>query len=168
MREVQVYHSAWRMHCLITASILLVCGGIFIIHIHKSMLGWIAGWVSILFFGFCTIVMAYTILKERLIRQPFLTITDKYLIINSPKTKAINLSDVESFSLKNICDSKFITVRYKSHVRRQEIERTNIFKHIMRSADTCIIKAQDSITVTGLDTKPEHLLELLNERLRSI
>ncbi len=168
MREVQVYHSAWRMLCLITASILLVCGGIFIIHIHKSMLGWIAGWVSILFFGFCAIAMAYTILKERLTRQPFLTITDKYLIINSPKTKAINFSDVESFSLKNICDSRFITVRYKTHVRRKEITNSNIIKRLTHSADTCIIKAQDSITVTGLDTKPEHLLELLNERLRSI
>lgn len=168
MNHIQVYHSAWRMLCLITASILLVCGGIFIIHIHKSMLGWAAGWVSILFFACCTIVMAYTILKERLTHQPFLTITDKYLIINSQKTKVINLSDVESFSLKNVCDSEFITVRYKSHVRRQEITNSNIIKRIMHSADTCIIKAQDTITVTGLDTKPEHLLELLDERLHSI
>lgn len=168
MKEVRVYHSAWRMLCLITASILLVCGGILIIHIHKSMLGWAAGWVSILFFGCCTIVMAYTILKERLTQQPFLTITDKYLITNSPETKAINFSDVESFSLKNICDSKVITVRYKTHVRRQEITNNNIIKRFMHSADTCIIKAQDTITVTGLDTKPEYLLELLNERLHSL
>ena len=110
MREVQVYHSAWRMLCLITASILLVCGGIFIIHIHKSMLGWIAGWVSILFFGFCTIVMAYTILKERLIRQPFLTITDKYLIINSPKTKAI-----KSSFYKSVPDQMFIRLFITFH-----------------------------------------------------
>ncbi|MBR4307818.1 MAG: hypothetical protein IKT83_07515 [Bacteroidaceae bacterium] len=168
MKEVQIYHSAWRMLCLITASILLVCGGILIIHIHKSMLGWIAGWASILFFGCCTIVMAYTMLKERLTHQTFLTITDKYLITSSPETKVINFSDVESFSLKSVCDSKFITVRYKSHVRRQEITNSNIIKRIMHSADTCIIKAQDTITVTGLDTKPEHLLELLNERLHSL
>ena len=46
--------------------------------------------------------MLYGMLKERLTGKPFLTITDKCIIIETMKQTIVNFADVESFEVMKV------------------------------------------------------------------
>ncbi len=97
MEEIKIYHSLWRMLLLFLGSILFVCGGIYILHMHKNVYHLVVGWVSILFFGCCGIVLLWSFLKERLFDQPHLTINDEGISYRGMKTWHVRFADVASF-----------------------------------------------------------------------
>lgn len=166
MEEIHIYRSPWRLLFFVFLGILMTGLGVFILHVQKNMFQWIIGWVDILFFGFCTFWVALSLLKERLMNQPFLTITDESLVCRSPQTLVVNFADVESFSIEKVNDSSFIAIHYKPNVERQKMEDASIFGRLCRSMNSRLINAQDSITVTGMNMKGEQLCDLLNERLK--
>ena len=170
MEEVKIYQSLWRMMLLILASTLFVCGGIFIIHMHRNAYELIAGWVGILFFGSCGIAFIYSLMKERLFDKPHMTITDKEFIYRRVKTAHVRFADVESFTVRNFkfngSETNFVTINYKPDIERKKMEDASIFGYLFRSLNKQLINAQESISVTGISLTADELCRLLNERLK--
>ena len=140
---------------------------VFIIHVHRNMFEWVIGWVGIVFFGICCLAWLYSMLKERLMHRPFLTITSDCLICQAPRKMVVNFADVSSFSIKNVQNSSFIAIHYKPNVERQQMENASILGYLFRTMNKQLINAQDSITTAGLSMKAEDLCNLLNERLNN-
>ena len=85
------------MLLLVMASFAIAVAGLFIaIHSPKGF-HIIVGWISVVFFGLGGLYMLYGMLKEKLTGKPFLTITDKCIIIETMKQTIVNFADVESF-----------------------------------------------------------------------
>ncbi|MBP5393462.1 MAG: hypothetical protein J6Y59_06575 [Bacteroidaceae bacterium] len=166
MEKVKIYYSLWRMLLLILASILFVLAGIFILHMHNNMFQLVAGWVSILFFGFCGIAFLCSFLKERLFDQPHLTITDEELTYRRVKTSHVRFADVASFEVRKLGDNEFIAINYKPNVERQKMQDASIFGFLLRSMNKQLINAQESISVSDISMKADELCQLLNEKLK--
>ena len=168
MEKVKIYYSLWRMLLLILACILFVLAGIFILHMQRNMFHLVAGWVSILFFGFCGIAFLCSFLKERLFDQPHLIITDEELIYRRVKTSHVRFADVASFEVRKLGDNEFIAINYKPDVERQKMENASIFGFLLRSMNKRLINAQESISVSDISMKANELCHLLNERIKRI
>ena len=166
MEEIKIYHSIWRMMLLILACILFVLGGIFILHMHRNVFELVVGWVGILFFGCCSILYLYSLLKERLFDQPHLTISDESLTYRRYKTIHVRFADVESFEVRKLGDNEFIAINYRPDVERQKMQDASIIELGMRSLNKRLIDAQESISVVGISIKADELCRLLNERLK--
>ena len=166
MKEVKIYHSLWRALLLILASILFVLAGIFIIHMHKNVFHLVVGWVSIVFFGFCGIVLLWSFLKERLFDQPHLTINDEGISYRGMKTWHVRFADVASFEVRRLGDNNFVAINYKPDVERQKMQDASIFSYLCRSMNKRLINAQESISVSDISMKANELCHLLNERLK--
>ncbi len=156
------------MMLLILASILLVCCGIFILHMHRNIFELVAGWGCILFFGCCGILMLYSLLKERLFDQPHLTITDEGFCYRRYKTMHVRFADVESFKVRKVYGQDFIAINYKPDVERQKMQDASIFGYLFRSMNKRLIDAQDSISAAAMSMKADELCHLLNQRLKRI
>ena len=166
MEELRIYQSPWRLLLLTFGSIAMTALSVFMIHFHRNLFVWVAGWIGILFFGLCSLVYLFSMFKEWLMHRPFLTIKDDCLIRQAPRKLVVNFADVESFSVRKVRDSAFIAIHYKPNVERQKMENASIFGYLFRSMNKQLINAQDSITTTGLSMKAEDLCDLLNERLK--
>lgn len=156
------------MLLLFLGSILFVLAGIFIIHMHKNVFHLVVGWVSIVFFGFCGIVLLWSFLKERLFDQPHLTINDEGISYRGMKTWHVRFADVASFEVRRLGDNNFVAINYKPDVERQKMEDAGIFDRLLRSMNKQLINAQESISVTDISMTADELCHLLNERLKRI
>lgn len=166
MEEVKIYYSLWRMMLLFLASILFVLGGIFILHMHRNMFHLVVGWVSILFFGCCGIILLRSFLKERLFGQAHLTINDEELTYRRFRTIHVRFADVASFEVREIGDNEFVAINYKPDVERQMMQDANIFGYLYRSMNKRLIDAPESISVSDISLTANELCHILNERLR--
>lgn len=166
MKEVKIYHSLWRMMLLILACILFVLGGIFILHMHRNVFELVVGWVGILFFGCCGIVLLFSFLKERFFGQAHLTINNEELTYRRFRTIHIRFADVASFEVREIGDNEFVAINYKPDVERQKMQDASIFGYLFRSMNKRLIDALDSISVTDISMEADELCHLLNERLK--
>ena len=166
MEEIKIYQSPWRVLLLTLCSILMTAASVFIIHFHRNMFEWVIGWVGTVFFGICCLAWLYSMLKERLMHKPFLTITSDCLICQAPRKMVVNFADVESFSVGKVRDSSFIAIHYKPNVERQKMENASIFGYLFRTMNKQLINAQDSINTTGLSMEAETLCNLLNKHLK--
>ena len=166
MKEIKIYSSLWRMMLLILACLLFVFVGIFILHMHRNVFHLVAGWVSILFFGCCGILLLCSFLKERLFGQAHLTINDKELTYRRFRTIHVRFADVASFEVRKFNNNDFIAINYKPDVERQKMQDASIFGYLVRSMNKRLIDAQESISVVGISIKADELCHLLNERLK--
>lgn len=166
MKEIKIYHSLWRMMLLILACLLFVFVGIFILHMHRNMFHLVVGWLTILFFGCCGIMLLFSFLKERLFGQAHLTINDEELIYRRVKTSHVRFADVESFKVREFNGHDFIAINYKPNVERQKMQKTSIFSNLYRSMNKRLIDAPESISSTDISMKADELCHLLNERLK--
>ena len=166
MKEIKIYHSLWRMMLLILACILFVLGGIFILHMHRNVFELVVGWVGILFFGCCGIMLLFSFLKERLFGQAHLTINDEELTYRRFRTIHVRFADVASFEVREIGDNEFVAINYKPDVERQIMQNASIFGYLLRSMNKRLIDAPDSISVTDISMKADELCHLLNQRLK--
>lgn len=167
MEEVKIYQSPWRLLLLTFASIAMTALSVFMIHFHRNLFEWVAGWIGILFFGLCSLIYLFSMFKEWLMHRPFLTIKDDCLIRQTPRKMVVNFADVESFSVGKVQDTAFIAIHYKPNVERQKMENASIFGCLFRTLNKQLINAQDSITTAGLSMEAEDLCNLLNERLKN-
>jgi len=122
------------------------------------------GWLSIIFFGICSLVYLYQVLNEKIFKKPYITITDTCLEWNRIfRRKIIYFRDVESFSIYTIStgkggDSPYIGLRYRNQLLRKE---PNFFVRIFNK------KVYDeSIPVQYLTLKPQEICDILNNRLK--
>lgn len=168
MEEIKIYHSLWRMMLLILACILFVLGGIFILHMHRNVFELVVGWVGILFFGCCGIVLLWSFLKERLFDQPHLTINDEGISYRGMKTWHVRFADVASFEVRKLGDNNFVAINYKPVVELQKMENASILGRLLRSMNKRLINAQESISTVGINMTADELCHLLNQRLKRI
>ena len=113
MEEIRIYHSLWRMLLLVLASFAFAVACFFMtLHSSKGF-DIVVGWVGVVFFGLGGLYMLYGMLKERLTGRPFLTITDKSLIIEKMKQTIVNFADVQSFRVVKMGRQEFVAVHYK-------------------------------------------------------
>lgn len=81
-------------------------------------------------------------MKERITKQPSITITDESVKVSGGKSQEIRFADVDSFVLKKFIVSSMIVINY-----------------ISEKATPGAIGASD------LTMKPKEIVEILNERL---
>ena len=154
------------MMLLILACILFVLGGIFILHMHRNVFHLVVGWLTILFFGCCGIMLLFSFLKERLFGQAHLIINDEELTYRRFRTIHVRFADVASFEVRKLGDNNFVAINYKPVVELQKMENASIFGRLFRSMNKRLIDAQESISVVGINIKADELCHLLNERLK--
>ena len=154
------------MMLLLGASLLFILAGIFILHMHRNIFHLVVGWVSILFFGFCGIMLLFSFLKERLFGQAHLIINDEELTYRRFRTIHVRFADVASFEVRKFGENDFIAINYKPDVERQIMQNASIFSYLLRSMNKRLIDAQESISVVGINIKADELCHLLNERLK--
>ena len=141
MNEIKVCHSVWKTLLIILTDLLIVALGVY--GTLKGIAPVIA-WFLIIFFSFAVLITAYPLLKERITRQPYLTITDEYVQVDSRKLMEIRYADVDSFQLKQFLVDRMIVVNYRSE------------------------KATPAeILVSNLTVKPKDLLAILNDCLEN-
>ena len=154
------------MMLLILACLLFVFAGIFILHMHRNMFHLVVGWLTILFFGCCGIVLLFSFLKERLFGQAHLTINDEELTYRRFKTTHVRFSDIASFEVRKLGDNEFVAINYKPGVERQMMQNASIFGYLYRSMNKRLINAPDSVSVTDISMTADELCHLLNQRLK--
>ena len=166
MKEIKIYSSLWRMMLLILACLLFVFAGIFILHMHRNVFHLVVGWLTILFFGCCGIMLLFSFLKERLFDQAHLTINDEELTYRRFRTIHVRFADVASFEVRKLGDNEFVAINYKPDVERQMMQDASIFGYLLRSMNKRLIDAPDSISVTDISMEADELCNILSKRIK--
>ena len=167
MKEIKIYSSLWRMMLLILACILFVLAGIFILHMHRNVFHLVVGWLTILFFGCCGIMLLFSFLKERLFGQAHLTINDEELTYRRFRTIHVRFAYIASFEVRKLNEIEFVAINYKPGVERQMMQDNSIFDYLIRSMNKRLIDAPDSISVTDISMEADELCRLLNEKVKN-
>lgn len=139
MNEIKIYHSVWKTALTILADLLIVALGVFAIRMGSTP---VIAWFLVVFFCVAILITAYPLLKERITKQPSITITDESVKVSGGKSQEIRFADVDSFVLKKFIVSSMIVINY-----------------ISEKATPGAIVASD------LTMKPKEIVEILNERL---
>lgn len=141
MNEIKVYHSVWKSAITIVLNLLLMALGVS---------GVLSGTTPILagclaaFFGFAAVMTAWPLVKERITKEPYLTITDDCVKVSGRKGQAFRYAEVESFVLRRFLFDGIIEVNYRN-------ERMT----------------PGAIMVSDLAIKLKELHAILNERLEA-
>ena len=139
MNEIKVYHSVWKAAITIVADLLLVALGVWGILGGKTPI--LAGFF-VVFFSFAVVMTVWPLVKERITKEPYLTITDDCVKVSGRKGQEFRYADVESFRLRRVLFDGMIEVNYRN-------ERAT----------------PGAIMVSDLAIKMKELHAILNERL---
>ena len=120
MNEIKVYHSVWKMAIYIVGCFLFAEGGWYMIGHPRNNLDIFMGWLGVLFFGLGGLMLLYLAVKEFLLRNPYLTITDKSVIARSLTTKEYLLEDIDYFEYQRAL--KLIGIHYKKGIGRRKMK----------------------------------------------
>ena len=103
------------------------------------------------------------------IRKPRLIITDYSVTVNAEEPWEVFFEEVDSFYSSHFKKQELICIRYKKDVEAgisdQEIESNRIFR--IRYPENLHPGAPYDIYVTGLSKKPQEILNMLNEHIKS-
>lgn len=168
METIKINYSLWRMLIASLVCIAFVAVSLFNLEHAKDLFATIMSWVSIVFFGFGSILLPYVALKERIKWYAYLTITDEEVITKTMKTSIIRFADVEVFKVAHHKLSPFISVRYKRDLEKQNLDNAKPHSRVIRNLNSSFINKQGSIILTGTSANPEILCNLLNERIENI
>ena len=168
MEDVKVYHSIWKYSFLILVFFAFSIGLFWTLD-YRSGYNWIL-WLGILFSAGGGVIFLYMIFIERILHQPYYTITDNGIILNAYKKFEIKFSDVKNFSLSEIkhniyVKSRFISIHYKKNIERKKYNKASRLGRYIRDFNERVSSAHEAIPADGLTIKPQQLCDLLNERL---
>lgn len=164
MNEIRIYHSAWKMAIYIIGCFVFVASGWYVICNPRNYLDIFMGWLGVLFFGMGGLMLLYLAIKEFLLRNPYLTITDKSIIARSLTTKEYLLEDIDYFEYQRAL--KLIGIHYKKGIGRRKMKEASIIGRFVRKMNVEFLNTQEALSAYGLSMEPEDLCELLNSRLR--
>ena len=139
MNEIKVYHSVWRLAITIVVDLLLAAFGVWCVLSGTTPI--LAGCLAA-FFCFAIVMTAWPLVKERITKEPYLTITDDCVKVSGRKGQEFRFADVESFRLRRFLFDGMIEVNYHN-------ERTT----------------PGAIMASDLAIKLKDLHAILNERL---
>lgn len=174
MEEIKIYRSLLFNFAMIIGSIAFVLGGYYCIKylsedvvpfhlfdLYLNVNGVVFGWISIIFFGLCGVVVTCMTFKQMLFKTPYMVIGSDGFTVDAVPPLNISFADIESFGGININGSKFILVNYKEGVKH---ERTTA-QRVVGNLNKVITGTTNEISVTGLKLSPEEVYYLLDERL---
>jgi hypothetical protein len=166
MEETRIYRIVWKN--VLAAIICLVFTAISVVSLCQGKDS--AGKTTLgLFFGLGGLFLLYLTLKVRF--RPYLTVTDKCLIQSrtdkSLPDYTIRFSEVDHFELTpfNILFplERDLKVYYKKDKDKQIVFSPTFLGRI---AAKLFSGADDYIAISGINMKPQQLLDLLNDRVR--
>ena len=139
MNEIKIYHSVWKSAITIVVDLMLVALGVWGILGGKTPI--LAGFFAV-FFCFAAVMTAWPLVKERINKEPYLTITEDCVKVSGRKGQEFRFADVESFRLRRFLFDGIIEVNY--HNERM---------------------TPGAIMVSDVAIKMKDLYAILNERL---
>jgi len=166
MEEIRIYRIVWKN--LLAVIVCLVFTAISFIRLCQGKDN--TGVVAVgLFFGLGGLFLLYLTLKVRL--RPYLTVTDKCLIQSRTDRflpdHTILFAEVDHFELTpfNILLplERDLKVYYKKDKDQQKVFSSTFFGRI---AAKLFSGADEYIATSGINMKPQQLLDLLNERIK--
>jgi hypothetical protein len=146
MEEIRIYHTFWRKELFIAILCLAATFCLpFIGTFKPGELG------VMLFLGLMGLFILFTVFRERLLRRPYLTITDECIIEKREHYPeiVIRFNKVKFFERE--------TVRFLGHTSNTG----KIIVHLKNGNGFVNI-----ISANGLTMKSQQLFDLLNERLK--
>ena len=111
MNEIKVYHSVWKVAITIVMDLLMVAFGVWGILDRKAP---VIGWFFVLFFVLTIVMTVWPLVKERITKEPYLTITDDCVKVAWRKGQEFRFADVESFVLRRFLFDGMIEVNYRN------------------------------------------------------
>ena len=111
MNEIKVYHSVWKSAITIVADLLIVALGVWAILSGTTPV--LAGFLAA-FFCFAAGMTVWPLLKEKITKEPYLTITDDCVKVSGRKGQEFRYADVESFVLRRFLFDGMIEVNYRN------------------------------------------------------
>ena len=111
MNEIKVYHSVWKSAITIVVDLMLVALGVRGILSGTTPI--LAGFLAA-FFCFAAVMTAWPLVKERVTKEPYLTITDDCVKVSGRKGQEFRFADVESFGLKCFLFDGIIEVNFRN------------------------------------------------------
>ena len=111
MNEIKVYHSIWKSAITIVVDLLLMALGVSGVLSGTTPI--LAGFLAA-FFCFASVMTAWPLVKERITKEPYLTITDDCVKVAGRKGQEFRFADVESFVLKRFLFDGMIEVNYRN------------------------------------------------------
>ena len=166
MEEIKIYNSAWRGLLLHLGCLVCCAISVFLIYHPENIFHLIIGWVGVVFFVFGYIIILLDIAIQSVTGQPFMTITDKDIILHGRKQTVIKFADVESFSVVKMNKQKFIVIHYKPNVERTKMDKAGTFGRFIRSINYMLVGGQETISTIGTSMDTQELCNMLNERLK--
>ena len=166
MNEIRIYHTPWRMLLLIAGCFVFIILSVDLIQGSHQWLGY----ATILFFGICGLYLLTAAVKEYVFRRPYITVTDKHIVLQRWKTQTIRLEDVETFKVARTGDQKFVAVIYTPEAKRRIKKESDTAGNLFRAVNSRLTtqkNALDYISVTGTALSAQELCDILNERLKS-
>ena len=171
--EIKIFRSVWKNILLSLASFAFAALGVLISldEGKNDLTVFVVSWVCIPFSILGGLIIAYKVLKERLLQTPFLVITDKKVVLNDNDTSEIPFADVEAFFLADMQIPKaaknvtLIGIRYKEDAEQLRWDNANRTSRAVRKSNMRSVGVQEVIPTVGLTIKPQALCNLLNKRL---
>lgn len=164
MEDIHIYSSVRKYSFFISFFLIFAALGVYCLTKDSSNTKL---WIATLIFCFGGLFMLYLILKERLARKPFLTVTDKGIIINVINKWEVSFADVDEFYLKDMASVQLICIRYKENIAIKKMNKAGWLERIIRSFNLGIQKSQESFPAHVLNMKAKELCYLLNNRLNT-
>ena len=147
MGEIRIYSSIWRRELFIG----VLCVAVAAMLIIKFVVWDATKLVVVLFLGLMGLYLLFDVFCERLMRRPYLTITDESIIINRKYRKevAILFDEIKSFERETLTIWKYTNYTGMIIVH---MKNGHSFVHV--------------ISANGLAIKEQLLWDLLNKRLK--
>jgi len=167
MQEIRIYHSLWRTLLLVlcAAAFTYACVTM-LIDPRVNLFMKLIAVIGVVFFGLGSLFMLFMLIRERLAHQPFMTITDKCVIVRGAQAFVVNFSDVEAFEMIQVGSQKFVAIHYKPNVEIQKMEDASFLGRMVRRINMGVGDAQEHLSTSGMSMKIEELFSILNERLK--
>jgi len=111
MNEIKAYHSIWKSTITIVVDLMLVALGVRGILSGTTPI--LAGFLAA-FFCFAAVMTAWPLVKERITKEPYLTITDDCVKVAGRKGQEFRFAEVESFARRSLLFYGMIEVNYRN------------------------------------------------------
>ena len=169
--EIIIYQSLWKNALWVAGCLAFSVIGCTIIRDNYCDLATkiIGGWLNIIFFGGCGLVLTVTILYNRIRHIPFLIIYEDRLELYEQRKRSyysISFANVRKFRLVSLYSSKMISVDYKTIPLIHKVEESSDFKQRLMIFNFKNTGAVENILVANLTKKGKEICDLLNWRLK--
>src|SRR5881397_2362895 len=155
MERIVAQSSRLRLFVLALAGACFVAGGVFLLAVDKSPEGTLVGWMSIVFFGGCTLVFVWQLFDTR----PRLIIDDRGVWDRALKVGVVEWHDISDAYVKHIQGNPFVCIALRDPTKYTR--RLSPLLRRMASLNRALGFTELSLNLTGTDLDAEQIRELI-------